>query len=56
MPPLPARGVAAEVGGGSEIHPIAGAMGAEISGADLSRDLPAETVGEIRRALGDKPR
>ncbi len=31
--------------------PMAGAIGAEISGADLSRPLDGETVDEIRRAL-----
>ena len=33
------------------IDPIAGALGAEIDGVDLSRPLNAETVAEIRRAL-----
>ena len=32
------------------VHPIAGALGAEISGVDLSRDPGEETVGAIRRA------
>ena len=32
------------------IHPLAGALGAEISGVDLGRDLPDETVAAIRRA------
>lgn len=36
-----------------EIHRIAGALGAEISGVDLSRTLSAETVAEIRQALLD---
>ncbi len=31
--------------------PMAGALGAELSGADLSRALDGETVAEIRRAL-----
>jgi taurine dioxygenase len=33
-----------------EVQPIAGALGAEISGVDLSRDLSEETVAAIRRA------
>jgi taurine dioxygenase len=33
-----------------EIHPIAGALGAELSGVDLSRTLDDETVAAIRRA------
>lgn len=36
-----------------EVHRIAGALGAEIEGVDLSRDLPDEVLGEIRRALLD---
>ncbi len=32
------------------VAPIAGAVGAEITGADLARDLADETVAEIRRA------
>jgi taurine dioxygenase len=32
-----------------EVHKIAGALGAEISGVDLARDLDDATVGEIRR-------
>jgi len=35
------------------IEPVAGALGAEISGVDLSRPLDAETVATIRRALLD---
>jgi len=35
------------------VEPIAGALGAEIHGPDLSRELPAQTVAEIRRALLD---
>jgi alpha-ketoglutarate-dependent taurine dioxygenase len=35
---------------GIAIHPIAGALGAEISGVDLSRDLDDGTVAAIRRA------
>jgi taurine dioxygenase len=34
-----------------QVHPISGALGAEISGVDLSRDLDASVIGEIRRAL-----
>ncbi|HEX6298495.1 MAG TPA: TauD/TfdA family dioxygenase [Burkholderiales bacterium] len=33
------------------VHPIAGALGAEISGVDLSRDLPETAAKEIRRAF-----
>ena len=36
--------------GGLEIHPIAGALGAEILGVDLSRTLDDETIAAIRRA------
>ena len=32
---------------------IAGALGAEIAGVDLSRPLSDEVIGEIRRALLD---
>jgi taurine dioxygenase len=32
------------------VEPVAGALGAEISGVDLSRDLSDETVAAIRRA------
>src|SRR5690242_19567415 len=32
------------------VSPIAGALGAEITGVDLAADLDAETVAEIRRA------
>jgi taurine dioxygenase len=35
------------------IAPIAGALGAEIDGVDLSRPLRAETVAQIRQALLD---
>ncbi len=35
------------------VTPIAGALGAEIAGVDLSRDLPAETVAALRQALLD---
>ncbi|MGQ0547330.1 MAG: TauD/TfdA dioxygenase family protein [Betaproteobacteria bacterium] len=34
-----------------DVHPIAGALGAEISGIDLSRDLDDQTLREIRRAF-----
>ncbi|KOF54489.1 MULTISPECIES: TauD/TfdA family dioxygenase [unclassified Achromobacter] len=34
-----------------EIHPIAGALGAEIRGVDLSRPLPDEQFEEVRSAL-----
>lgn len=36
-----------------EIEPIAGALGAEITGVDLSRDLPDSTIADIRQALLD---
>jgi taurine dioxygenase len=36
-----------------EVRPIAGALGAELHGLDLSGDLPADTIGEIRQALLD---
>jgi len=34
-----------------DVRPIAGALGAEIFGVDLSRELDAATVAEIRRAF-----
>ena len=34
-----------------QVHPISGALGAEISGVDLSRELDDGVIGEIRRAL-----
>ena len=34
-----------------KIRRVAGALGAEISGVDLSQDLPEETIAAIRRAL-----
>ena len=34
-----------------EVRPIAGALGAEISGVDMARDLDAEVVSEVRHAL-----
>ncbi|HXC90969.1 MAG TPA: TauD/TfdA family dioxygenase [Stellaceae bacterium] len=36
-----------------EIRPVAGAIGAEISGVDLARELAAETIAAIRCALLD---
>jgi taurine dioxygenase len=33
-----------------DVHPVAGALGAEISGVDLAGDLDARTVDAIRRA------
>jgi taurine dioxygenase len=36
-----------------EVHRIAGSLGAEIEGVDLSRDLDDEVLGEIRHALLD---
>lgn len=36
-----------------EIRPIAGALGAEIGGVDLSQDLSDDTIAEIRQALLD---
>jgi taurine dioxygenase len=36
-----------------EVAPIAGALGAEISGVDLSQPLPDEVLAEIRRAWLD---
>ena len=36
-----------------EVRPIAGALGAELHGVDLSADLPGETIGAIRQALLD---
>src|SRR5262245_66375665 len=33
-----------------EVQPIAGALGAEISGVDLSKDLSDDAVAAIRRA------
>jgi len=36
-----------------EVHKIAGALGAEISGVDLARDLDDATVAEIRRVWLD---
>ena len=36
-----------------EVRPIAGALGAELHGIDLSRDLPDDTVALLRQALLD---
>lgn len=36
-----------------DIRPIAGALGAEIHGIDLSRDLSDDTIAEVRQALLD---
>src|SRR5438445_4619757 len=36
-----------------EVHPIAGALGAELSGVDLGADLDDATITEIRQALLD---
>lgn len=36
-----------------ETHRIAGALGAEVHGADLSKPLPPEILAEVRRALLD---
>ena len=35
------------------VRPIAGAIGAEIHGVDVSQDLDAATIGDIRQALLD---
>lgn len=42
-----------EVSGSIEIHPVAGTLGAEISGVDLSQSLDDTTVAEINQALLD---
>jgi len=34
-----------------EVHPISGALGAEITGVDLSQEVPQEVFDEIRRAF-----
>jgi taurine dioxygenase len=36
-----------------EVHPISGAVGAELSGVDLGTDLDAATIAAIRKALLD---
>jgi taurine dioxygenase len=36
-----------------DVRPVSGALGAEIHGVDLSKELSDETIGEIRQALLD---
>ena len=36
-----------------DVRPVAGALGAEIHGVDLSDEVPGEQFAEIRRAFGD---
>jgi taurine dioxygenase len=36
-----------------EVHPLGGALGAEVFGADLSQDLDNETFADIHQALLD---
>ena len=36
-----------------EVHPISGALGAEVQGVDLSEPVDDETFDEIRRAVLD---
>ncbi len=36
-----------------QIQPIAGALGAEVHGVDISQDLPDQTIADIRQALLD---
>jgi alpha-ketoglutarate-dependent taurine dioxygenase len=36
-----------------EVRPLSGAIGAEVSGVDLARELPDETIADIRRAWLD---
>jgi taurine dioxygenase len=36
-----------------EVHPVAGAIGAEVHGVDLAAELPDDTVAAVRRALLD---
>ena len=36
---------------GLNVRRVSGALGAVVSGVDLSTDLPAETIAEIRRAF-----
>ena len=36
-----------------EVRPIAGALGAEIHGVDISRDLADDVVAEMRQAFLD---
>ena len=37
-----------------EVRPLAGALGAEIHGVDLSTDLPDDMVAALRQALLDR--
>jgi taurine dioxygenase len=48
--PLPAPNLVREEYRHIEVAPISGALGAEISGVDLSTELSADIVDEIRRA------
>ena len=48
--PLPAPNLVREEYRHIEVAPISGALGAEISGVDLSTELSADVVDEIRRA------
>lgn len=36
-----------------DINPICGSLGAEISGVDLSKPVPSDTLAEIRKALNE---
>ena len=36
-----------------EVRPVAGALGAEIAGVDMARDLDSDVVAEVRQALLD---
>jgi taurine dioxygenase len=36
-----------------EVRPVAGALGAELNGVDISRELEDDVVGEVRQALLD---
>jgi len=36
-----------------EVRPISGALGAEIHGVDISRELEDDVVGEMRQAFLD---
>src|ERR1700753_4077187 len=36
-----------------EVRPISGALGAEIAGVDMARELDAEVASEVRQALLD---
>ena len=37
-----------------DVRPIAGSIGAEVHGVDISTDLPDAAIGEIRQALLDR--